>query len=297
VTRVDPKLRYYPESRFGGFSDVDQLVTFYTRVRALIEPDFTVLDAGCGRGRHAEDQAPARRKLSNLQGACARLIGIDVDPAARQNPFVDEFRLIDADRVWPVSDSSVDLIVSDYVLEHVVDPELFFSECRRTIRPSGYLCMRTTNAFSYYGLAAKLTSTRLHVSLQRLHANPREGRDIFPTLYRCNTTWGLRRMLDRHGFRHCVYGFQSDPAHFAFSRTLYALGFAHQRYAPGVVKPAIFVFAQRRERRSPLDASRRLVRGRDRKSPATSPIPLSHGSDGAPRASPVRASQPSSHRQ
>src|ERR1700740_3162385 len=50
----DPKLRYFPESQFGGYSDIDQLVVFYTRVRSLLEPSFTVLDIGCGGGEHAE---------------------------------------------------------------------------------------------------------------------------------------------------------------------------------------------------------------------------------------------------
>src|ERR1700746_3424517 len=54
--RRDPKIRYFPESQFGGYSDIDQLVVFYTRVRSLLEPSFTVLDIGCGRGRHAENR-------------------------------------------------------------------------------------------------------------------------------------------------------------------------------------------------------------------------------------------------
>src|SRR5687767_7615379 len=48
--RRDPKLDYYPESRFGDFSDIDQLVVFYTRVHALLQPSYTVLEIGCGRG-------------------------------------------------------------------------------------------------------------------------------------------------------------------------------------------------------------------------------------------------------
>jgi hypothetical protein len=43
-----------------------------------------------------------------------------------------------------------------------------------------------------------------------------------------------------------VYGYQSDPAHFGFSRALYALGVLHQRYAPRRIRTSIFVFAQRR---------------------------------------------------
>lgn len=245
-TRLDPKVRYFPESQFGGYSDIDQLVVFYTRVRSLLEPSFTVLDIGCGRGKHGEKRTP-RTNLKILNDHCKTVIGIDVNPAARDNPFVDEFHLIDANSRWPLPDASVDLAVSDYVLEHVENPDLFLSECRRVIRPGGYLCMRTTNALSYFGVAAKVIPNRYHSAIvQRAYVNPRKEEDVFPTRFRCNTVHAVRQALDRHGFQHCVYGYQSDPAHFGFSRALYFLGVMHQRLAPRTIRTSIFVFARRR---------------------------------------------------
>jgi SAM-dependent methyltransferase len=247
VALTDPKLRHYPETRFGGYSDVDQLVTFYTRVRSLLQPSFTLLDIGCGRGRHAKEHKPFKIALKTFKGDCERVIGIDVDPAASENPLIDEFHLIAPDRPWPLPDASVDLAISDYVLEHVEDPEAFFAECRRVIRPGGYLCMRTTNAMSYFGLAARFTPNRVHASIvQKAYVQPREEEDVFPTRYRCNTVGAVRRALDRHGFEHCVYGYQSDPAHLGFSKALYALGVLHQRYAPRRIRTSILVFARRR---------------------------------------------------
>jgi SAM-dependent methyltransferase len=242
----DPKLRHFPESQFGGYSDIDQLVVFYTRVRSLLEPSFTVLDIGCGRGKHAEERT-ARSNLKILNDQCKTVIGIDVNPAAQDNPFVDQFHLIDPSGRWPIPDASVDLAVSDYVLEHVENPDLFFSECHRVIRPGGYLCMRTTNALSYFGLAARLIPNRLHAGIvQRAYVSPRKEEDVFPIRYRCSTVPAIRRALDRRGFQHCVYGYQSDPAHFGFSRALYFLGVMHQRLAPRVIRTAIFVFARRK---------------------------------------------------
>jgi SAM-dependent methyltransferase len=244
--RPDPKARYFPESRFGGYSDIDQLVVFYTRVRSLLEPSFTVLDIGCGRGKHAQERT-ARSSLKILNDHCQTVIGIDVNPAARDNPFVDQFHLIGANSRWALPDASVDLAVSDYVLEHVENPDLFFSECHRVIRPGGYLCMRTTNALSYFGVAARVIPDGLHPAIvQQAYVNPRKEEDVFPTVYRCNTVHAVRRALDRHGFQHCVYGYQSDPAHFGFSRALYFLGVVHQRLAPRRIRTSIFVFAQRR---------------------------------------------------
>jgi SAM-dependent methyltransferase len=221
------------------------MVIFYTRVRALLQPSFTVLDIGCGQGRHTNGQRPPiQRRLRSFEGICERVIGIDVDPAARDNPLIDEFRLLDPAAPWPLADASVDLAVSDYGLEHVDDPDAFFAECRRVIRPGGYLCMRTTNAMSYFGLAVRFTPERIHASIiQRAYVQHRQP--AAPATYRCNTVGVVRRTLDRHGFEHCVYGYQSDPAHFGFSKALYALGVLHQRYAPRRIRTSIFVFARR----------------------------------------------------
>jgi hypothetical protein len=78
-----------------------------------------------------------------------------------------------------------------------------------------------TNVLSYFGLACLLTPDTMHAAIiGRVYTRPRRTDDVFPTRYRCNTLRAVRGMLDRHGFDHCVYGYQSDPAHFGFSRML-----------------------------------------------------------------------------
>jgi len=59
--------RFYPESRFGGFSDVDGTVAFYARVQAILTPESVVLDVGCGRGAGLQDdRVEYRRDLLRL---------------------------------------------------------------------------------------------------------------------------------------------------------------------------------------------------------------------------------------
>jgi SAM-dependent methyltransferase len=243
----DSKAFFYPESRFGGFTDSDSQVVFYTRVHSLLSPEAVVLDIGCGRGRAVNDPVPARRQLRTLKGKCRRVIGIDVDPAAAANTEIDEFRAIEPGAArWPVDDGMIDLALSISVLEHVCDPEHFFAECRRVIKPGGFLCLRTTNAWSYSGIAARLIPNRYHAAvIRRVYAHPRGAEDVFSTVYRCNTVFKLRRTLSRFGFDHCVYGYQSQPSSLAFSRFFYFWGVMHQRLAPNVIKPTLFAFAQK----------------------------------------------------
>ena len=237
--------QFYPESRFGGFTDVDGSVAFYSRINALLKPDSLVLDVGCGRGQFLEDAVVFRRQLRNLRGKVARVIGLDVDEAAQDNPSVDEFRRLDGRSPWPVEDASVDLLVSDCTLEHVPQPIEFFSEIQRVLRPGGVCCLRTSNSLSYVGLAARLVPNRLHAKVLVKVQEKRKAADVFPTVYRCNTIAAVRRQMDRHNFEHVVYGYESEPYYLQFSKLAYALGVLHQRLCPHVFKPAIFAFGRK----------------------------------------------------
>lgn len=242
-TAEPPLLRWYSEARLGGYTDIDGTVAFYGRVQALLPEHGTVVDVGCGRGAHSRDPVRFRRELRTLRGHGSRVVGIDVDSGAECNPLIDEFRQIDRNGVFPVADRECDLIVSDFVLEHVEDPELFFSECRRILRPGGRIALRTTNALGYVGLVSRLVPNRRHAAVvTRVQDGGRRERDVFPTTYRCNTTRRLRKTLARAGFDAVVYGFESEPRYFEFSRLLYALAVMHQRYAPRALRLSLFAF-------------------------------------------------------
>ena len=116
---MDYQTLFYPESRFGGFSDVDGTIAFAQRVRALLNSEDIVLDVGCGRGVISDDPIPRHHELVVLRGKAAKVVGIDIDPAASGNPFIDEFLLIGEDQKWPLEDQSIDLCVCDSVLEHI----------------------------------------------------------------------------------------------------------------------------------------------------------------------------------
>jgi len=134
------KGKMYPEARFGGFTD---------------------LDVGCERGSYNEDMVPLRRNLRILKGKVAKVIGIDVDKDAHDNPFLDEFYQIQNDS-WPVESNSIDLIVCDNVLEHMQNPDMIFLEIRRVLKNDGYLYIRTPNRWSYIVLAATLIPNKYH---------------------------------------------------------------------------------------------------------------------------------------
>jgi SAM-dependent methyltransferase len=204
-----------------------------------------VLDVGCGRGNAAERfERNPWEKCRLLKGRCQHVIGIDVGPAGQNNPLIDEFRRIEGD-AWPVETSSVDLLISDAVLEHVEKPDVFFSECSRVLKPGGYLCLRTPNRWSYVSMIAAVVPNNLHAKVVSWVQPGRQALDVFPTYYRANTRRVVRRLLRNHRFSGCVYPHIAEPSYFGFSRILYGTAAYVHCWLPSLFWPVLFVFARR----------------------------------------------------
>lgn len=242
---------FYPESRFGGFSDIDGTIAFFQRINSLIDETSTVLDVGCGAGSYGNDPLPWRKNLRILRGKAGRVIGIDVDENARNNPFLDEFRLI-KDDAWPVESDSIDLLVCDNVLEHIKEPELFFAQIQRVLKNGGILCVRTPNRWNYIAIAATLIPNKAHAKVLSVVQDGRKEEDVFPTFYRCNTVGKLKKIMKKNGFSSVVYGYEAEPGYLSFSLIAYFLGVLHQRLAPGFFKAAIFAFGTIQKDKTPL---------------------------------------------
>ena len=236
--------RFYPETTFGGFTDVDGTVAFYGRINALVQPSFSVLDFGCGRGGHADDSVSFRRQLRSFKGRVGRVIGVDVDSIGASNTSLDEFRLLAPDQPWPIDRNSIDLIICDFVLEHLSNPPAFFAEARRVLVPGGYLCIRTPNVLSYVGLISKLAPNKYHKAVSARVQSGRKEQDIFQTVYKCNTISALRKQMKANSFRAVVYGYDPEPSYLEFSKLAYALGVLYQKCAPSFASVSIFAFGQ-----------------------------------------------------
>jgi SAM-dependent methyltransferase len=243
-----PLERFYPETRFGGFTNIDGSVAFYARVNALLEPAMTVLDFGCGPGSLGKDPIVWRRSLRVLKGKVARVIGLDVDQTASRNPFLDEFRPLHDGQKWPVESGTVDFVLCDSVLEHLPAPEAFFQEAARALREGGVVAIRTPNLLSYFGLVARWVPAALKTSCLKMAQPGRDEEDVYPTHYRCNTVAKIRGAMERNGFEHAVYGYEAEPGYLSFSSAAYALGVVHQRLAPKRFRVVIFAFGRLRKK-------------------------------------------------
>lgn len=243
---MELKNKFYPESSFGGFTNVDGTIMFYLHINELLSPDHIVLDVGCGRGEYQDDNINIRRNLRILTGKVNKVIGLDVDPKAAQNPNIDEFCLLsNASEKWPIDDEAVDLIIADWTLEHITDPDLFFSETQRVLKTGGYLFARTTNSWGYIAIVARLTPKIIRNKIIHFVQKDRKNEDIFPKYYTCNTIPKLRRLLKTYGLSGVVFGHSGSPEYLGFSYLTYLLGYIYDKCAPQVLRNALFVFAKK----------------------------------------------------
>jgi SAM-dependent methyltransferase len=174
----------------------DSLHVFMITAQALAADCQVIAEVGCGRGALV-DSADGHVPWQDLRGLGRKVIGIDVDPVGVENPVIDEFRPIGADGRWPLDDGSVDLAVSDFVLEHITDPPGFMAELTRTLRVGGVFVARTVSRHSFLSMAARLVPNRRHSKVLHVVQPGRQDQDVFHTAYKMNSRKDLAALFDR----------------------------------------------------------------------------------------------------
>jgi SAM-dependent methyltransferase len=119
---------------------------FYSRLAELAVPTIhgqldgaRVLDLGCGPGYYSRELARAGAHVVSLDSEAASL-----GEGLRRAVVGDA-------RVLPLADASIDGVFSSNVLEHVADPDAFFSEIERVLRPGGWAWVSWTTWYSPWG--------------------------------------------------------------------------------------------------------------------------------------------------
>lgn len=92
-----------------------------------------ILDMGCGTGRHTLWLAEQGAHVTAIDFSAGMLA------EARQKPFAKQVQFLQHDlhEPLPFGEAQFDAVVSGLVLEHIRDLDVFFSEARRVLKPSG----------------------------------------------------------------------------------------------------------------------------------------------------------------
>lgn len=242
--------RFYPESTVDNVSFVDGTVTFYAVVRGLIERlgAKQVLDYGAGRGAfwHLEGEPTGsftRRALQDMRSTGAEITAADIDPVVMEHPCSHHQAVFTPGKRLPFEDAQFDIIVSDWVFEHIADPESVCPELLRVLRPGGYICARTPNRLSYVRFAAELVPNSSHQKALARVQPDRLPEDVFPTVYKLNSVKDLEKAFP--GCKVAATNFASEPAyHFGSGLVYRAFQFLHW-LLPKALKPTSVFFIQK----------------------------------------------------
>jgi SAM-dependent methyltransferase len=130
-----PELSRVPDGSVESFAGVANHFLL-----GRLDPGQTVLDLGCGAGTDLLVAA-------QMVGPEGRAIGIDMTPAmltrARESAATMGLENVELHEglieSLPVPDASVDVVISNGVIDLVVDKEAVFAEIDRVLRPGGRL--------------------------------------------------------------------------------------------------------------------------------------------------------------
>ena len=238
---------FYPGCQSLGISPFDGTIAFYDRVNHLCPEGATILDYGAGDG-HSISNTSGWRKSQLLIANARRRVGADADAGVLSNKFIQESHQLEASNHWrlPIADDSIDLVVCDWVVEHLPDPLSAFSDIHRVLKPGGWFCARTGNIRHYsYGVANLVKNTALE---RRLLGFAQGDRHTWPKRYRANTPSRLRRSIAYAGFRECtIVAWEPEPAYGMRSLPLFLFGVLWQRMAEAGMLPkaTLLVFARK----------------------------------------------------
>ena len=130
-----PELSRIPEATVESFAGVAN-----HWLLGRIEPGSVVLDLGCGAGTDLLIAA-------QMTGPEGRVVGVDMTPSMleRATTSAREMGLVNVElhesliEALPLEDASVDVVISNGVIDLVPDKDAVFDEIDRVLRPGGRL--------------------------------------------------------------------------------------------------------------------------------------------------------------
>tara|TARA_B100001093_G_C26787965_1_gene997579 strand:+ start:1082 stop:1798 length:717 start_codon:yes stop_codon:yes gene_type:complete len=237
-------MTFNPASKMiGQFTNNDGTIDFYLRISALINSDSIVLDLGAGRAAWFEDDnCKIRKDLRLLRGKVKQVIAADVDDAVLKNKASDK-QVVIKDGFIDVEKKSIDVIIADYVLEHIDNPTEFYQQISNCLKSGGWFCARTPHKYSYVAIIASLLKNSLHTKLLKFIQPERKEVDIFPTRYKLNKLNDIKNTF--HDWENMTFIYRSEPAYYFGNKFIFLLQSVLHRLLPAFACGNLFVFIRK----------------------------------------------------
>lgn len=172
-----------------------------------------VLDAGCGNGNYVVDEYRTDIKEA---------VGIDVAPEfTTKNICLDKIVHAPLESM-PFVDQLFDVVLSQWVLEHVVNPRKVFEEIARVLKPGGFFIFCTPNKNSLLVRMIRMLRIRILKTLINRVLYGRKEEDVFETYYRANDIQTLKSLALQAGLEP-ILELNYDPGYTSFDSVTFWL--------------------------------------------------------------------------
>lgn len=227
----------------GNFTDNDGTIDFYLRVNSLVNSDSIVLDLGAGRASWFEDDlCETRKNIRLLKGKVKQVIAADVDKVVLKNKSSDK-QLIIKNGKLDIEPESVDVIIADYVLEHIDNPTEFYEQINKCLKNGGWFCARTPHKYSYVSVGASFVGNNSHSKLLKSMQPKRKEADVFPTRYKMNLKKDISKTFSNWDNKTFIY--RSEPSYYFGNRILFTIQSILHRVFPAFFCGNLFVFVRK----------------------------------------------------
>ncbi|WP_436344030.1 class I SAM-dependent methyltransferase [Natronorubrum sp. FCH18a] len=157
-----------------------------------------------------------KRGISTQLGSRdSEVVSIDPDMNGLEQNQMDMKVRGDGQRL-PFEDNSFDLVFSEYVFEHLPDPQSALEEIDRVLRPEGSFVVLVPNPRHYYARIADITPFWFHKFWFRLQGIESAEDDRFPTQFE----WGTYADVKSSKFDWSLEHFYSFPGPTGYTKIL-----------------------------------------------------------------------------
>lgn len=190
-------------------------------IQELLEenPKASILDVGCGNGQKTLKfiKKIKSKDITGMDGVAARL------KAAKKRGVGRAF-LTDIEKGWPLKNNSFDVVISNQVIEHLLDVDHFIKEVKRILKPGGYCVISTENLASWHNIFALVLGYQPFST--HLIAKSHVGNPLSPHFGEKTLTWSAK---DNSGVDDTAYPHLKVPTYFSLIKIFDEYGFKFEK--------------------------------------------------------------------
>lgn len=191
----------------------DSLTIYRDVINQQTNTETRILDIGCGHGDF----------LKPVYDKTPHTYGVDPDQEALDKNTLIKNKVVGVVENLPFESNFFDLVVSEFVLEHLDNPNKAFREIYRVLKPGGKVVFLTPNVWNYNVWIIRMIPNGLHDFFTRKLYDRQEG-DTYPVRYKINSVKKIAKTLEPIGFKKSQVILNGDPTYISFNRPLFALG-------------------------------------------------------------------------